>query len=179
MRKLLMLIPLSLLAMSCDVQQKPKADQSDRNSTANYDRDAQRNMREASVYDRDNTGRNVRDRNGSYASDERENVREASTYDRDNTGRNVRDRNDPAILPTDQSESRADRTLTQQIRSRLMDDDSLSTNAKNIKVITNEGIVILRGPVNSKDEKARIILIVKDVSGIKNVNDQLEVIERR
>src|ERR1700761_9457565 len=56
--------------------------------------------------------------------------------DSDNTGRNVRDRNSQTITPLDQSENDVDRKITQQIRQALMSDDSLSVNAKNIKIIT-------------------------------------------
>ena len=66
----------------------------------------------------------------------------------DNTGRNVRDRSGATLTPGDQSESEADRTLTQQIRRAVVADDSLSTNAHNIKIITINGVVTLRGPVN-------------------------------
>lgn len=47
----------------------------------------------------------------------------------DNTERNVRDRSGETLTPGDQSESEADRTLTQRVRQAVMADDSLSTNA--------------------------------------------------
>jgi hypothetical protein len=74
----------------------------------------------------------------------------------DNTGRNVRDRGGATLTPGDQSESEADRTLTQQIRKAVVADDSLSTMAKNIKIITVDGIVTLRGPVQSPQEREAI-----------------------
>src|ERR687892_170282 len=74
----------------------------------------------------------------------------------DNTGRNVRDRGGVTLTPGDQSESEADRTLTQQIRKAVVADDSLSTTAKNIKIITVDGVVTLRGPVNTPQEKQLI-----------------------
>jgi hyperosmotically inducible periplasmic protein len=93
----------------------------------------------------------------------------------DNTGRNVRDRGGETRTPGDQSENEADRTITQNIRKVLTSDDSLSTNAKNIKIISNEGVVTLRGPVNSEKEKAAIEAKAKQVAGVKNVDNQLEV----
>jgi hyperosmotically inducible protein len=93
----------------------------------------------------------------------------------DNTGRNVRDRGGETKTPGDQSESEADRTITQNIRKALTADDSLSTNAKNVKIITNDGVVTLRGPVNSQEEKAEIEAKAKQVAGVKNVDNQLEV----
>lgn len=93
----------------------------------------------------------------------------------DNTGRNVRDRNQ-TITPGDQRENEADRALTQKIRQALMDDDSLSTNAKNAKIITINGVVTLRGAVNSDREKNEIGKKAKAVSGVKNVDNQLEIV---
>src|SRR4029077_5237943 len=93
----------------------------------------------------------------------------------ENTGRNVRDRNEAKKTPGDQSENEADRTITQNIRKAITGDDSLSTNAKNVKIITNDGTVTLRGPVKSEKEKADIEAKAKQVAGVKNVDNQLEV----
>ncbi len=93
----------------------------------------------------------------------------------DNTGRNVRDRNQ-TMTPGEQRETEADRALTQRIRQALMDDDSLSTNAKNAKIITVNGVVTLRGAVNSDREKNEIGKKAKAVNGVKNVDNQLEVV---
>ena len=93
----------------------------------------------------------------------------------DNSGRNVRDRNDQNKTAGDQSENEADRTITQNIRQAVTADDSLSTNAKNVKIITNDGTVTLRGPVKSEKEKAEIEAKAKQVAGVKRVDNQLEV----
>ena len=93
----------------------------------------------------------------------------------DNSGRNVRDRNDQNKTAGDQSESEADRTISQNIRQAVTADDSLSTNAKNVKIITNDGTVTLRGPVKSEKEKAEIEAKAKQVAGVKRVDNQLEV----
>ena len=93
----------------------------------------------------------------------------------DNSGRNVRDRNDQTKTAGDQSESEADRTISQNIRKALTADDSLSTNAKNVKIITNDGTVTLRGPVKSEKEKTDIEAKAKQVAGVKSVDNQLEV----
>jgi len=94
----------------------------------------------------------------------------------DNTGRNVRDRSSQAVTSGNQSENESDRTITQNIRQALMTDDSLSTDAKNIKVITINGLVTLRGPVNSDREKNEIGRKVKNISGVRNIDNQLEII---
>ena len=75
----------------------------------------------------------------------------------------------------DQSENEADRTITQNIRQAITADDSLSINAKNVKIITNDGLVTLRGPVKSEKEKADIEAKAKQVAGVKNVDNQLEI----
>ena len=93
----------------------------------------------------------------------------------DNSGRNVRDRDDQTKTPGDQSENEADRTITQNIRQALTADDSLSTNAKNVKIITNDGTVTLRGPVKSEKEKTEIEAKAKQVAGVKRVDNQIEV----
>lgn len=97
-----------------------------------------------------------------------------TTKNVDNTERNVRDRSD-TLTPGDQSESEADRTITQKIRQALMSDNSLSTNAKNVKIITINGTVTLRGVVNSDQEKNAIVNKAQQVSGVKKVTNLLEV----
>ena len=100
---------------------------------------------------------------------------QSAAVEPDNTGRNVRDRNEATKTPADQSENEADRTITQNIRKAITSDDSLSTNAKNVKIITNDGTVTLRGPVKSEKEKADIEAKAKQVAGVKNVDNQLEI----
>jgi hyperosmotically inducible periplasmic protein len=94
----------------------------------------------------------------------------------DNTGRNVRDRSGATLTPGDQSESEADRTLTQRIRQAVVADDSLSTTAHNVKIITANGVVTLRGPVNSAKEKATIDAKAQQIAGATKVKNQLEII---
>ena len=93
----------------------------------------------------------------------------------DNSGRNVRDRNDQNKTAGDQSESEADRTISQNIRAAITADDSLSTNGKNVKIITSDGTVTLRGPVKSDKEKTQIEAKAKQVAGVKKVDNQLEI----
>src|SRR5690349_7574847 len=95
--------------------------------------------------------------------------------DADNTGRNARDAEGHTLTPMDQGESEADRTITQQIRKAVVDHDSLSTNAKNVKIITQNGVVTLRGPVKSPEEKAAIASVATKTSGVKRVDNQLEI----
>lgn len=96
----------------------------------------------------------------------------------DNTGRNVRDRSGTALTPGAQSEKKADLELTQRIRKAIMADKSLSTTAKNIKIITTNGTVTLRGPVKSLHEKEAIEAKAQQIAGATNVESQLEVSTR-
>jgi hyperosmotically inducible periplasmic protein len=93
----------------------------------------------------------------------------------DNSGRNVRDRNDQTKTAGDQSENEADRTISQNIRQAITADDSLSTNGKNVKIITTDGTVTLRGPVKSEKEKSTIGAKAQQIAGVKNVDNQLEI----
>ncbi len=93
----------------------------------------------------------------------------------DNTGRNVRDRGGATLTPGDQAESTADLTLTQRIRKALMADKSLSTTAKNVKIITVNGLVTLRGPVNNPQEREKIVAKAQDMAGVDKVENQLEI----
>ena len=95
--------------------------------------------------------------------------------DADNTGKNERDRNKKTLTPGDQSEKPEDRKLTQAIRQAVMKDKSLTMTAKNVKIITAEGKVTLRGPVNSAEEKAKINDLAKAAAGEVPVDNQLEV----
>lgn len=92
----------------------------------------------------------------------------------DNTGRNVRDRGD-TVTSGDQSESKADLATTQKIRQAVVADDSLSTTAHNVKIITAEGAVTLRGPVKSDEERKKIGAMAEQVAGAGRVQNHLEV----
>jgi osmotically-inducible protein OsmY len=107
--------------------------------------------------------------------DVRQSTQSSAAVEADNSGRNVRDRNEATKTPTDQSENEADRTITQNVRKALTDDDALSTNAKNVKIITSDGIVTLRGPVKNEKEKADIEAKARQVAGVKRVDNQLEI----
>ena len=68
-----------------------------------------------------------------------------------------------------------DRAITQKIRKAIHEDKSLSTYAHNIKVITRDGKVTLRGPVRSDDEKSNLQAKAAAVVGEANVTNDLEV----
>ena len=95
----------------------------------------------------------------------------------DNTAKNQRDRSGETNTSGDQSNSSAALKITQAIRQALMKQGELSTTAKNIKVITANGQVTLRGPVNNAQEKAKIDQIARSATGGVDIVDQLDVIK--
>jgi hyperosmotically inducible periplasmic protein len=104
--------------------------------------------------------------------------REVTTPDSrpaDNTGKNVRDRADGALTPEDQGGSEADREMTRQIRRAITSADQASMNAKNIKIITRDGTVTLRGPVQNDQERQTIAATAQKIPGVHAVDNQLEV----
>ena len=93
----------------------------------------------------------------------------------DNTGKNVRDRDENALTADQQSNSAGDVDITREIRRQIVEDKSLSTNAHNVKIVTVDGVVTLRGPVASSQEKAVIAETAKKVTGVNKVDNRLEV----
>ena len=90
----------------------------------------------------------------------------------DNTKQN-KDQTNPTA--DQQKMNPADRTITQKIRKAIHEDSTLSTYAHNIKIITQDGKVTLRGPVRSEDEKSNIEAKAVVVAGQGNVTNQLEI----
>ena len=93
----------------------------------------------------------------------------------DNTATNERDRSGETQTSGDQSNSSADLKITQAIRQALVKDGELSMTAKNIKIITDNGQVTLRGPVKNAQEKAKIDQLARSAAGGAKIDDQLDV----
>jgi len=93
----------------------------------------------------------------------------------DNTKTNDRDRNPAQATADQQKENRPDRDITRDIRRSIMQDKSLSTYAHNVKVISQNGMVTLKGPVQSEEEKTAIEAKAAEVAGKDKVTSQLEV----
>jgi hyperosmotically inducible protein len=98
----------------------------------------------------------------------------------------------PALLPQDpdntrknkeggttaqqQKENPADRKMSQDVRKALMADKTLSTYAHNVKIVTTDGMVTLKGPVRSDDEKAAIEAKAAEIAGGKDkIKSEIEV----
>jgi hyperosmotically inducible periplasmic protein len=93
---------------------------------------------------------------------------------RDNTAVNERDRGSAAKTPIDQNENKKDVGITAEIRKRVVD-TKMSIDAQNVKIITQDGKVTLRGPVKTADEKAQIEKFAHEVAGAGNVDSQIEI----
>jgi hyperosmotically inducible periplasmic protein len=93
----------------------------------------------------------------------------------DNTKMNQRDRNANEATADQQKVNRSDRDITQQIRKSIVSDKSLSTYGHNVKVITQNGMVTLKGPVRSEDEKKAVEAKAAEVAGADKVTNEIDV----
>lgn len=93
----------------------------------------------------------------------------------DNTANNKRDAEGVNKTPMDQGNNQADIDITANIRKAIVDNDAMSTNAQNIKIITENGVVTLRGVVESETERTTIEERARSVPGVVRVESQLEV----
>lgn len=93
----------------------------------------------------------------------------------DNTKVNDRDRSQAEPTADQQKQNRPDRDTARDIRRSIMQDKSLSTYAHNVKIISQDGIVTLKGPVRSEEEKAAIEAKAAEIVGKDKVTNQLEV----
>jgi hypothetical protein len=83
----------------------------------------------------------------------------------DNTAVNKRDQSPGEATADQQKMNAADRALTAKIRKAVMADKSLSTYAHNVKIISQNGTVTLKGPVHSDDEVKSIIAKATEGAG--------------
>lgn len=83
----------------------------------------------------------------------------------DNTKMNKGDQNSSAMTADKQKMNAADRMLTQKIRKAVMADKALSMYAHNVKIISQNGMVTLKGPVRSEEEKASVAAKAVDAAG--------------
>ena len=93
----------------------------------------------------------------------------------DNTKRNSSEQNKNTDTAEKQSNNKDDLALTQKIRQAVMNEGSLSMNAKNVKIIAQDGKITLKGPVDSQQEKDTIGTKAGEIAGKDKVDNQLEV----
>jgi osmotically-inducible protein OsmY len=97
----------------------------------------------------------------------------------DNTRTNERDRGKNAPTADQQKENQTDLKTTQDIRRSIVKDKNLSTYAHNIKIVTQNGVVTLRGPVRSEEEKSAVEAKAAQVAGANHVKSELQVAPER
>ena len=93
----------------------------------------------------------------------------------DNTKTNKRDREQRQPTADQQNQNRPDREITRDIRRSITSDKGLSTYARNIKIITQNGNVTLRGPVRTEEEKRSIEAKANEVAGASHVKSEIEI----
>ena len=95
----------------------------------------------------------------------------------DNSGRNARD-DGTTVTPVDQGTSEKDLAITQSVRKAVVAHKGLSINAQNVKIIAKDGVVVLRGPVESESERSTIISMAEKVPEVHTVINKLEIASR-
>jgi osmotically-inducible protein OsmY len=100
---------------------------------------------------------------------------DASSAKPDNTKVNRRDRSAGEVTADQQKMNKADRQLTQKIRRAVNDDKSLSTYAHNVKIISQDGMVTLKGPVRTDEERTTIEAKATAIAGSGKVTNELSV----
>lgn len=93
----------------------------------------------------------------------------------DNTKVNQRDKSQAEPTADQQKDNRPDREISRQIRRSIVQDKSLSSYAHNVKVISQNGMVTLKGPVRSDEEKTAVEAKAAEIAGKDKVTSQLEV----
>jgi hyperosmotically inducible periplasmic protein len=100
---------------------------------------------------------------------------EALAVEPDNAKRNERDRDDNAKTPLDQGNNERDLEITAEIRRQVLAQPNFSTNAQNVKIISENGTLTLRGPVDSTEEKATIERLARAQAGVTKFVSEIEV----
>lgn len=93
----------------------------------------------------------------------------------DNTKINKRDQSPKELTAGQQGETKQDRQITQKIRRAIVEDKSLSTYAHNVKIITSGGMVTLKGPVRSEEEKMAVEEKAAQIAGSGKVKNEMDI----
>jgi osmotically-inducible protein OsmY len=93
----------------------------------------------------------------------------------DNTKVNQRDRSKSEPTADQAKNTMSDREIMQKIRKSVVADKSLSTYGHNVKIISDQGKVTLKGPVHTDEERRNIEAKAREVAGEGNVNNVIEV----
>ena len=102
-------------------------------------------------------------------------VQGAATSRADNTEMNERDKSGATKTAQKQTNREEDRKLLAAVRRAVVDEKTLSTSAHNVKIVVLNGVLTLRGPVNNESEKKKVEELAKQVAGVTNVVNQLDI----
>lgn len=100
---------------------------------------------------------------------------ERARYKPDNTAVNERDMNSETRTADSQGTNRADTETIAKVRRSILEIENLSAYGRNVKIIARDGVVMLRGPVRTVEEKASIESRAQKVAGTYSVRSEIEV----
>ena len=103
----------------------------------------------------------------------------ASSAAPDNTAVNARDRQAATPTSMDQPNNKVDVQLAANVRQAIVNDRSLSMSAHNVKLVAASGVVTLRGPVATTQERTRVGELATRVAGVTRVDNQLDVTNKQ
>jgi osmotically-inducible protein OsmY len=98
-----------------------------------------------------------------------------NTEQYNNTNQNKQHMSPGGVTAEQQGESKQDRELTQKIRQAVVKNKDLSMNAHNVKIITIDGVVTLKGPVASEQEKKDVEELAAQVAGEGNIKSDITI----
>ena len=94
----------------------------------------------------------------------------------DNSKVNKRDRANSEKTADDQKNNKSDVQISADIRKSIVGDKALSTYAHNVKIVARGGMVTLKGPVRTEEEKGSVEAKAKEVAGADKVTSQITVV---
>ncbi len=97
----------------------------------------------------------------------------------DNSAQNAGAERRDAVTAEKQNNKKSNVEILAQIRKSIVDDNGLSMNAKNAKILFKDGLVTLKGPVDSDSEKARVEELAKSCSSVSSVKNMLTVAPKK
>jgi osmotically-inducible protein OsmY len=93
----------------------------------------------------------------------------------DNTAQNKGATRHDAVTAEKQGNSKSKVNVLAEIRKSIMAEKGLSMDAKNVKILYSKGLVTLRGPVDSEDEKTKVEELAKACGSVTSVKNMITV----
>ena len=93
----------------------------------------------------------------------------------DNTKVNKTERADSQPTADQQKNNRSDLATTRDIRRSIVGDKALSVYAHNVKIITRQGQVTLKGPVRNEGEKQTVEAKATEIAGVGHVTNDVSI----